>query len=117
MNTYITKSGAKLPLSEAIAHKIEAATIADARLWNETQDKAVFIVDFLDLVTIDQLLRNPDLEDQVEERFEKLLVPETPSANATWDRFLSDFSELYPVDPEDAATDEELAHAGVRLRR
>ena len=40
---------------------------------------------------------------------------EAPSTNATWDRFLSDFSELYPADPADSATDEELAHAGVRL--
>lgn len=39
------------------------------------------------------------------------------SENATWDRFLSDLSDLYPVDREDSATDEELAHAGVRLRR
>jgi hypothetical protein len=38
------------------------------------------------------------------------------SENATWDRFLSDLSDLYPVDREDSATDEELAHAGVRLR-
>lgn len=74
MNTYTTKSGAKLPLSAAIVQKIETATINDALLWNEAQDKAVFIVDFLDLVTIDQLLNNPDLEDQVEERFEKLLA-------------------------------------------
>jgi hypothetical protein len=46
-----------------------------------------------------------------------IVVPEAPSTNATWDRFLSDFSNLYPADPEDLATDEELAHAGVRLRR
>jgi hypothetical protein len=46
-----------------------------------------------------------------------IAVPKAPSTNATWDRFLSDLSDLYPADPADAATDEELAHAGVRLRR
>ena len=46
-----------------------------------------------------------------------IVVPQAPSANATWDRFLSDLSDLYPADPADSATDEELAHAGVRLRR
>lgn len=46
-----------------------------------------------------------------------IVVPEAPSTNATWDRFLSDLSDLYPADPADSATDEELAHAGVRLRR
>lgn len=45
-----------------------------------------------------------------------IVVPKAPSTNATWDRFLSDLSDLYPVDPADSATDEELAHAGVRLR-
>ena len=44
-----------------------------------------------------------------------IVVPKAPSANATWDRFLSDLSDLYPADPADSATDEELAHAGVRL--
>ncbi len=45
-----------------------------------------------------------------------IVVPEAPSANATWDKFLIDLNDLYPADPEDSATDEELAHAGVRLR-
>ena len=45
-----------------------------------------------------------------------IVVAQAPSTNATWDRFLSDLSDLYPADPADSATDEELAHAGVRLR-
>ena len=74
MNTYTTKTGAKLKLSEAVAQKIEAATINDALLWNEAHDKAVFIADFLGFFSIEQLLNNPDLEDQVEERFNKLIA-------------------------------------------
>lgn len=73
MKTYTTKWGAKLPLSAAIVQKIETATVNDARRWSETQDKAAFIVEFLDLVSIDQLLNNPDLEDQTEQRFAALL--------------------------------------------
>lgn len=46
-----------------------------------------------------------------------IVHPGAPGANATWDKFLIDLSDLYPVDAEDSATDEELAHAGVRLRR
>jgi hypothetical protein len=45
-----------------------------------------------------------------------IVVPEIPSTNATWDKFLIDLNDLYPIDPEDSATDEELAHAGVRIR-
>jgi hypothetical protein len=55
------------------AQKIESATINDARRWSETQDKAAFIADFLGLLSINQLLNNPDLEDQVEQRFAALL--------------------------------------------
>jgi hypothetical protein len=55
------------------AQKIESATINDARRWSETQDKAEFIADFLGLFSINQLLNNPDLEDQVEQRFAALL--------------------------------------------
>jgi hypothetical protein len=73
MKTYTTQSGATLPLSAAIVQKIETATINDARRWNETQDKAAFIADFLGLFSINQLLNNPDLEDQVEQRFAALL--------------------------------------------
>jgi hypothetical protein len=73
MKTYTTQSGAKLPLSAAIVQKIETATINDARRWSETQDKAAFIADFLGLFSINQLLNNPDLEDQVEQRFAALL--------------------------------------------
>jgi hypothetical protein len=73
MKTYTTQSGAKLPLSEAIVQKIETATINDARRWSETQGKAAFIADFLGLFSINQLVNNPDLEDQVEQRFAALL--------------------------------------------
>jgi hypothetical protein len=55
------------------AQKIESATINDARRWSETQDKAAFIADFLGLLSINQLLNNPDLEDQTEQRFAALL--------------------------------------------
>jgi hypothetical protein len=54
------------------AQKIESATINDARRWSETQDKAAFIADFLGLLSINQLLNNPDLEDQTEQRFAAL---------------------------------------------
>ena len=73
MKTYTTQSGAKLPLSAAIVQKIETATINDARRWSETQDKAAFIADFLGLFSINQLLNNPYLEDQTEQRFAALL--------------------------------------------
>lgn len=39
------------------------------------------------------------------------------SENATWDKFLSDIDDLYSVSPEDSATNEELAHAGVRVKQ
>ena len=70
MNTQTTPMGAA---NTTAAQKIETATVNDARRWSEAQDKAAFIVEFLDLVSIDQLLNNPDLEDQTEQRFAALL--------------------------------------------
>ena len=70
MNTHTNTTDAA---NTTAAQKIEAATVNDARRWNESQDKAAFIADFLGLFSINQLLNNPDLEDQVEQRFAALL--------------------------------------------
>ena len=71
MNTNKTQTGAG---NTTAAQKIEAATVNDALRWREAQDKAAFIADFLGLFSIDQLLHNPNLEDQTESRFKKLIA-------------------------------------------
>lgn len=92
-----------------LKNKLTGRYYADGKSFNVDEDEATII----DTISPDYhtIKYSYDLT-----QVWHIVVPKAP-VNVTWEKFLSDFSELYPADPEDSATDEELAHAGVRLRR
>jgi hypothetical protein len=59
-------------LATRFTAKINSATLADAKEWNETSEKTVFCIDFLDAFSVTQI--DTFWQDALEDRFEALLA-------------------------------------------
>jgi len=59
-------------LATRFTAKINSATLADAKEWNETSEKTIFCIDFLDAFSVNQI--DTFWQDALEDRFEALLA-------------------------------------------